>query len=68
MNLLGQVTVALVLYGGLGSLFFWLFRYAYVFVQPLDERIREDRVDEFGIAGIAFGIVVATVIVWALSG
>lgn len=68
MTLLGQALAALALYGGLGFAFFWLFRYAYVFVQPMDERIREDRVDEFGLAGIAFGVVVATFITWAFSG
>ncbi|QAU07397.1 hypothetical protein SEA_ALLEB_65 [Microbacterium phage Alleb] len=67
MTLLLQVIAALALYGGLGYAFFWVFRFAYAFVQPLDRLIDENRVREFGIAGIAFGVVVATVIIWSLS-
>ncbi|AWY05043.1 hypothetical protein SEA_PLATTE_65 [Microbacterium phage Platte] len=67
MSQVFQVIATLALYGGLGYAFFWAFRFAYAFVQPLDRLIDENRVREFGIAGIAFGVVVATVIIWSLS-
>jgi len=47
--------------------FWWLFRFLYGFFQPLDRLIDEDRVFEFGIAGLAFGTMVASVIIWWAS-
>lgn len=67
MSTLIQTLAIAALYGGSLWGFWWLFRFLYGFSRPLDRLIDEDRVFEFGVAGLGFGLMVATVIVWWVS-
>lgn len=64
MTLFLQVIVAAVLFVGLPLAFSWVFKYIYAFFQPLDRAIREDRLREFELAGVASGLIIAWVIMF----
>lgn len=66
MSEFGRFGLAAVLFSALPLVFAWLTAYTYVFFQPLDRMIDEERVRHFLLAGLAFGIVAATVLYWWL--